>query len=173
MDQADRAPKSISLTLRRPPTIIATAVTVAILGSATAWWLIAHTKPIPAKYRQGLNFQLYYPQNLPKGYIVDKHSFQRKNKVLIFNISSPSGKNIAVAEQHIPQGLDLSQHPNPSGVSLPDQRNFTTAAGSAQISLWGDKLVSSLVTPNTWVILNVTGFKMDDGQMVTESFSRL
>lgn len=158
---------------RRTLAIGAAAMLLLTIPAAT--WLIINTKPIPGKYRQGLGYPLYYPSNLPKGYKVDRTSYVRNDKTLIFSIQAPNGKNIAVSEQHIPAGLDLSQHPatNPAGIALPDQRNFTTAAGSAQISFWGDKLVSSLVTDNTWIILNVSGFKLDDAQKVTQAFTKL
>lgn len=165
----------LSLIRRHPRRTLAIAVAaVIILATPAAIWLIINTKPIPGKYRQGLNYPLYYPSNLPKGYKVDRASFDRKGNVLIFNISSPSGKNIAVAEQHVPGDLDLSQHPHTaSGITLPDQRDFNTPAGAAEISFWGDKLVSSLVTDNTWVILNVSGFKMDDAQKITQAFAKI
>jgi hypothetical protein len=161
--------------IRRHPrrTLAVAVVTTIVFATPAAIWLIANTKPIPGKYRLGLNYPLYYPSNLPKGYSVDRNSFSRKGAVLIFKISTPSGKKVVVAEQHIPRGLDLSQHPNPGGFTLPDKRDFTTAAGTAEVSFWGDKLVSSLVTENTWVILNVTGFKMDDAQKVTQAFTKL
>jgi hypothetical protein len=157
------------------PRLIHAMIAAILIATPTAWWLIAHTKPIPGKYRQGLDYPLYYPSNLPKGYSVDRTSFQLQRKVLIFNIKAPSGKNIAVAEEHIPSGVDLSQHPqnNPAGVTLPDQRDFNTPAGAAEISFWGDKLVSSLVTENTWITLNVSGHTMDDAQKVTQAFTRL
>lgn len=167
--------KSESLRLPPAKALVPAAILLLLLAISAGTWLILNTKPIPGKYRQGLNYPLYYPSNLPKGYAVDRNSFQRKDKVLIFNITSPTGKNVAVAEQHIPPGIDLSQHPanNPAGITLPDQRDFNTAAGSAEISFWGDKLVSSLVTDNTWVILNVSGFRMDDAQKVTQAFTKL
>jgi hypothetical protein len=161
---------------RHPRRTLAIAITATIvLATPAATWLIINTKPIPGKFRQGLNYPLYYPTNLPKGYAVDRTSFQRQKDVLIFNIKSPNGKNIAVAEEHIPQGLDLSQHPEagPAGVALPDQRDFKTGAGSAEISFWGDKLVSSLVTDNTWITLNVSGFNMNEAQKITQSFTKL
>jgi hypothetical protein len=154
--------------------VLLAVATIGILAIPAAIWLIINTKPIPGKFRQGLSYPLYYPASLPKGYKVDRASFQRKDMVIIFNIIAPNGKNIAVAEQHIPPDVDLSQHPhNTTGITLPDQRDFATRAGNAEISFWGDKLVSSLVTDNTWIILNVSGFKMDDAQKITQAFTKL
>jgi hypothetical protein len=129
--------------------------------------------PIPRSARKEIDFPLYYPKTLPPGYSVDARSFTQKDKVVIFSIKPPHGKNIAVSEQHLPTGLDLSVHKNPAGIKLPDERNFTTGAGQAQVSLWGDKMVSSLVTEDTWIILNVTGITPTDVDAVTSSFKRL
>ncbi|HEY2003646.1 MAG TPA: hypothetical protein VGH44_00850 [Candidatus Saccharimonadia bacterium] len=153
--------------------VISSGALFVVLAIAAGTWLVVNTKPIPEKYRQGLNYPLYYPTNLPNGYVVDRSSFQRKTNVLVFNINTPSGRNIAVSEERIPLGVDLSQHPNSSGLALPDQREFTTTAGTAEISFWGNKLVSSLVTPDTWVVLNVSGFTMNDAEKVTQSFVKL
>lgn len=145
-----------------------------ILAFAAGSWLALNTKPIPAKYRQGLEFPLYYPKNLPAGYTVDRSSFRRDNKVLIFSVSAPNGKTIAISEERIPIGLDLSQHvPNPNGIKLPDQDTFTTSIGSAQTTLWGDKYVTSLVTQDTWIILNVTGFTNKQAEKVAQSFVQI
>lgn len=128
---------------------------------------------IPGKYSRGLNFPLYYPTNLPDGYAVDRASFKRQGNVLIFNITAPTGQNIAVSEEALPKNLNLTQSQPQAPVALPDQRNFTTAIGAAHINLWGDRFVSNVVTNKTWVVLNVTGFKIDDAQKVTQAFTEL
>jgi hypothetical protein len=145
-----------------------------VLAAGLGEWLVINTKPIPGKYRQGLNFPLYYPANLPQGYTVDHNTFERKGAVLIFVVDTPNGKHIAVSEEHVPVGLDLSQHPpDNSPIKLPDEDNFTTAVGTAQISLWGANLVCSLVTPNTWIILNISGFTNSQAELVAQSFKPL
>ena len=149
-------------------------VPLLVLAVSAGTWLVLNTKPIPGKYRQGLNFELYYPKNLPAGYTVNRSSFQRDDKVLIFSINAPNGRQIAVSEEQIPVGLDLSQHTaNPSAIKLPDQDTFTTSIGSAQTSFWGDKYVTSLVTQNTWIILNVTGFTNKESEKVAQSLIQI
>jgi|GEM_PF-1791285 len=147
------------------------ALLVVIGGLGAAFW--ASSTPIPQAARQGITFPLYYPKTLPQGYTVDAQSFTQKDKTVIFSIKGPGGKNIAVSQQHLPVGLDLSVHKNPAGIKLPDERNFTTGIGQAQMSLWGDKMVASLVTNETWLILNVTGIPPKDAEAVASSFRPL
>ena len=151
------------------------AVLVAFFAGGA--WAVQHYRNdsglIPGKYTHGLAFPLYYPTNLPSGYTIDRTSFKRQGNVLIFNIIAPLGPTIAVSEEAIPKNLNLTQNQNPSGIALPDQHNFSTAIGNAQVSLWGDKFVSSVVTQKTWLILNVTGYKIDDAQKITQAFTQL
>jgi hypothetical protein len=148
-------------------------VPLLLLAGGVGAWIVTQTKPIPARYRQGLNYPLYYPANLPNGYGVDPTSFRRVDQVLIFHITTPSDKPITVSEQHMPSDLDLSQHPSPAGIPTPDQDNFTTSAGTAQTSFWGSNFVTSLVTPNTWIIINVSGYTKEQAELIAQSFRPL
>ncbi len=147
--------------------------TFALIVVGAGLLINAYRQPIPAQLRHGLNFPLYYPTGLPTGYAVDSTSFRRQDNVIIFAIKTPRSGTIAVSEAHLPIDLDLSVHQNPSGIKLPDEKNFTTSIGQAQMSLWGDKMVSSLVTQETWIILNVTGVSPRDAEAVTSSFRPL
>ena len=144
-----------------------------LLVIAAGSWLVINTKPIPGKFRQGLNYPTYYPDSLPDDYAVDRLSFKREGNVLIFSIKAPRGRQMVVTEEHIPKGLDLSQHANPAGIPMPDEDNFTTTVGSAQTSFWGGKFVCSLVTQNTWIIINVSGFTKKEASLVAQSFRPL
>jgi hypothetical protein len=136
-------------------------------------WIRANAKPIPRKYRNGLTFPLYYPYHLPRGYSVDRSSFTRPQKaVLAFSINTPLKRNVAVTEERIPQGVTLTQS-SPSGIDLPFLHNFTTGIGPAQVSLWGQNMVCSIVTTQTWIILNVTGLTTATSLSVAESFAPL
>jgi hypothetical protein len=167
MEHLLRQPTSKSLAL-------AISAVLVVLGIGTGTWIGIHASlPIPKNARQGISFPLYYPRGLPQGYTVDRSSFNQKDKVVIFSIKTPRGRNIAVAEQHLPTGLDLSQHKNPAGIKLPDERSFSTGIGPAQMSLWGSKMVVSVVAPETWVILNVTNVPPEEAIAVASSFKPL
>jgi len=129
------------------------------------------TGPIPRNYSHGLDFQLYYPARLPSGYVVDPASFKREDSVLIFSIKAPRGRTIAISEQAIPT---RASHPTQSGPApIAGERSFQSNIGNVHISLWGDKYVSDVITDETWIILNVTGFTTDEATAVTQSFRKL
>jgi len=138
------------------------------------WFFVLRpTGPIPRQYRHGLDFQLYYPARLPAGYVVDPTSFKRDGDVLIFSITAPKGRNIAVSEQAIPS--NVATHPVKSNAPVPlaSEKSFQSPIGNVHISLWGDKFVSDTITDETWLILNVTGFTTNEATTITNSFKKL
>jgi len=151
--------------------VIAAALVAGLMIIFSAWFFVFRdTGPIPQQYRKGLDFTLYYPTKLPDGYEVDKGSFKREGKVLIFSINAPKGKNIAVSQQAAP--ADIPAHkPSPAPIDIPGEIIFTVAAGSAQVSLWGDKYVADVITNDSWIIMNLTGFTEDEAVSVTKALS--
>jgi hypothetical protein len=135
-------------------------------------WYFVSASPIPSRYRSGLNYSLYYPSQLPNDYTVDKTSFRRKDAVLIFSLTAPRGRTIAVSEERLPAGINLNSS-SQSGISLPTQRSFTTAIGPATLSLWGSNTVVSIQAGGTWILLNVTGINPETALSVGSSFKPL
>lgn len=147
-----------------------------MLAGATAGtlWYLANDKPIPRQYRSGLNFPLFYPQNLPHGYRVDRNSFQRQGKVLIFNLLAPGKRNMAVSEEVLPAGLDLTGNSNgPAGFTPAGQKNFTTAIGPAEYRLFGSHTIVSIVSQKTWIVINVTNIPQQTAIDVASSLQPL
>ena len=137
------------------------------------FFFIRSVGPIPRTYRRGLDFALYYPTRLPNSYTVDGQSFKRKGNVLIFSILAPNGKNIAVSEQALPPEAASSHQTKPLPVKIAGEGQLTTNIGSARVSLWSDKYVADIVTDETWIILNVSGFTEDQAFAVAQSFTEL
>lgn len=143
--------------------------------SGVIWFVPKLLSPFPLSEQIGINYPLFYPRHLPPGYAVDETSFQKRDKVVIFNLSTPIGRNIAVSEEAIPPGVNLSAPSNTSGaLNIPNSPRllFNTSAGPAYADLWGDKYVCSIVTPNTWIILNVSGFTSQQVQLIAQAFAR-
>jgi hypothetical protein len=146
-------------------------LTMVMLGAG--WFVfVRETGPIPRAYRRGLDFSLYYPVSLPAGYYVDKASFKREGDVLIYIIRRPGHKSAVVSQQALP--TDGPVHEVPKGhMTVAGERNFMTAAGNVQIGLWGDKYVADIITNDSWIILNVTGYTADEAAAVAKSFTQL
>lgn len=136
-----------------------------------AWFFLTRdTGPIPKQYRKGLDFSIYYPARLPDGYHVDEQSFKREDDSLIFSIKAPNNRNIAVSEQALP--LDAPSHKTPP-VELPSEKTFNAPAGSVHISFWSDKYVADIITPETWIIMNVSGFTAKEASAIARTFDKV
>ena len=138
-------------------------------GGWLGWKQVYDSGLIPRSVRRGINFQLYYPASLPSGYYVDRTSFTRQGNVVIFYIDSNAGKPIGVSEEALPNNLP-SQDSTKAPIPLPGVADFTTAIGSGHIGLSGGNYISDVITPQTWVLLNVSGYTEAQGIQVTQSF---
>lgn len=167
MINSNHMKRRVRLLLRNRLAVVGIAVALLVLIGGGR--LLLDVNPIPLRYRSGLSYGLYYPKQLPDGYQVKQGSFQRKGSVLIFTLSSPRGRAIAVSEEALPVGLNLSQS-NSSGMQLPTDRNFTTGIGQASLSLWGANTVVSIQAGGTWLILNVSGVDPQTAIAIGSSF---
>ncbi len=127
---------------------------------------------IPRKYRSGLQYALYYPTRLPPGYQVDQTSFKREGDVLIFSIKRAGRKSMVVSQQGLP--ADQPTHEISKGQGQVNgsggERNFQTAVGNVHIGLWGDKYVADIITGDSWIIINATGYTADEAAAVAKTF---
>lgn len=170
----------ISSSARRPrrlwPIWLGLGLLLLIGATGLAIKLLQESKnPFPAKIRQGLHFNLYYPQNLPNGYTIDRTSFTRKENSIIFVINTPIGKNIVASEQALPLGdaIELGPPDPPPGSPINLNKHIDVPAGKAVIGLWGANFVSSIVTDQTWIILNCNGLTTDQAAVVTRTFIKV
>jgi hypothetical protein len=161
--------KKSSLTLTFRP-VAALIVLLLIVVGIVGWREYKLSKsPIPHSASKNLKYDLYYPYNLPPGYTVDKASFVQKDGALIFSIRSANGKSIAVSEEAVPSTAPTRGNSN-SPVPIPGEKSFSSGIGQVHIGLWGANYVADIITPQTWIILNVSGFTVDQAQSVSQSF---
>lgn len=98
----------------------ASAGLIVIVATVLIGVSIAHNTKnssfFPDSVRSSVNFPLYYPSNLPKGYTYDKSGTFVSNKTLFFNIRA-GGRVINIAEQALPSrppDLEALKKLNPS-----------------------------------------------------------
>jgi hypothetical protein len=135
--------------------------------------VIRDTSPIPRSYQKNISFPLYYPHTLPTGYTVDKKSFEQPDTgVLTYSIIAPNGRRIAVSETATP--AHRPDHKKvPKLLQIPGEDVYDIPIGSVRISAWDKQYVSDILTDDTWIILNVTGFTFEEAKTVTNSFTEL
>ncbi len=171
MDEALAVVERRPLRRRKMWVWLVVIVVLATTISVSVWFFaIRSNGPIPRKYTRGLQFTLYYPTRLPDGYQVDRTSFANKDGSLIFNISSPGGRQIGVSEQALSSGMPTHQKTT-APINIPGQRDFDTPIGHAYLSFWGSNYVADITTEQTWIILNVSGLKADEATQLAQSFS--
>jgi hypothetical protein len=137
---------------RRIPKWLIVFVSFMIIAALAAGiiWLKRPADPIPASTRAAALFPLYYPARYPKGYSLDKASFQYVNQVVTFTLTSSSAK-IFISEQATPQGFDFD---NFNQQLLANPKGILTPYGKAVIGTAQDSKVTSLVIGKTWVLMS-------------------
>lgn len=97
---------------------------------------------------QDVDFPLYYPKQLPKGFSIDTNSVAaQETKVMSFSISSPDGGKLLVTEQPRPPIMEEVQK----------SVDFKTPHGDAYIANLNGRIAGFIRTQKTLIILSVVG----------------
>jgi hypothetical protein len=144
------------------------AVVLLTMAAVFGYLVFMESGSIPRTYRKGLDFSLYYPAQLPEGYYVDKRSFKREGAVLIFSIKRTGSKSVVVSQQALPTDQPVHKASN-SPTPLAGERDFKTAVGDVHIGLWGDKYVADIITDDSWIIMNMTGYTTDEAEAIVKA----
>jgi hypothetical protein len=124
---------------------------VALLGAATAVLLLKSVSdiPIPLTIRQRAPVTLYYPASLPKSYVIDQDSFDLKQSVVTYTISS-GDKKVFVSQQAKPSGFDFTKL---NDDQMQSSTKIATPNGEAVLGTLGENNAASLVTVDSWVLM--------------------
>lgn len=97
-------------------------------------------------------FAVYYPEQLPSPYELDKKSAVSSNGILFYKLSS-NGKEVTVSQQQMP-------NPRPDTKAIKDMnssfKDISTPSGEAIAGVSADKAVGILLTNTTLVTINGT-----------------
>ena len=158
---------------RKKIVIAATCVAIVLTTAMGLWWHSRYSNPIPQTNRNGLGFTLHYPSRLPNGYQVDRNSFQNPEPgVLTFSISAPDGRKAAISEAALP--LSLPEHKKVTSLmQIPGETVYDSPIGSVKISVWKTQYVSDIITKDSWIIINVTGFTFEEAKTISNSLEKL
>jgi hypothetical protein len=84
--------------------IVAAAVVVGLYA------LVGSTSAVPKKIQQAVPFSVYYPAQLPPGYVLDMTSFRLPDQgVVLFTVTYGKGKDIIFSEQQQPSRSDIDK----------------------------------------------------------------
>ena len=119
-------------------------------GAAYAYPKYSKTNPFPASIRDNTPVSLLYPEKLPAGYSIAPSSFQLASGVVIY--SAASGQNhLVFTIQKQPADFDFN---NFYKKQLLNTTTFDTSIGQAAIGTVNGRLVGSLKTGQTWLLVN-------------------
>lgn len=136
--------------------VTAFLILVFLGGLGVGGWLYLKGKgepsPIPAAVRQQVDFPLYYPSRLPDGYAVSQTPTVSES-VVVMAVKTPSGNNVFISQQAAPTGLDYQKFLNDE---LKRPREYSTPAGVAYIGGPVGRMLGSILTSKTWILLNAS-----------------
>lgn len=133
---------------------IARVIVLALIIGAgfLAWKHFTQSSPmIPKDIRQSVNYPLYYPNKLPKDYIVNVTSFDNTGQAITFTVRYLNKANILFAEQPIPTNLNLDNFQNKQ---IMNAKAIKTKLGTAYFGTYNNNTAISLVSGQTWIFIS-------------------
>lgn len=126
---------------------------IAVIGGLGTYFVARDSNPIPPKIQKSVQFPLYYPQQLPKGWQVDSNSFSQGSNVVLFRITDKNNtsKGVSVTIQPQQDTFDIDRFYKET---LTKSTQFTTSLGQAAIGegTLGTR-VGSIVTGESWILV--------------------
>jgi hypothetical protein len=101
----------------------------------------------------GINYPLYYPSKLPKGFKIELNSIiQPENSTaVVYDLSNDSGKKVNIILQRKPKDIDLPLLES----NLTDTRDVITKFGTVKVGLTDiGVIMGNVLTDETWIIIN-------------------
>lgn len=107
--------------------------------------------PIPASVQSAVSLPLYYPAKLPEGFGLDVNSYSVSGEIVSFHAVNKQNHKLIFNIQPRPPTFDFPAFYQ-KGLSGTEQ--FTTPVGQAAIGKAQTKLIGSLVTETSWIIIS-------------------
>jgi hypothetical protein len=141
-----------------------------IAGKLLIFPRYSQTNPFSPAIQSSLNIPLFYPQKMPKGYLVDHLSFRTTSNEVVFNANHASSR-LVFTQQKIPAGFDFNvfyaQH-------LTNTTVFSTPYGSVVVGKNDNRTLGSLISDKTWLLLTTNSQQpsVDDMSLVLKNLKR-
>jgi len=145
------------------------ALAIAAIGAFMIYRRGQQPDPLPQSVTRQVTFPLYYPTRLPAGFRLEPESASATNQVVTFAISAPEGKQVVISQQPTPSDFDFE---NFYLNSLFGAKEVITPLGKAVIGQINDDTFASIVTDETWIIINApAGLPADQMQRLIQAFA--
>lgn len=153
------------------PVIILLA-TLCLVGSITAYFATFKKESWPAteliKGMTSVDYPIYYPSTLPKGFSYEKDSFKPSDIATIYILNYDNGKKLFISNQAVPKEIVFKDFYDRL---LENKADVTSSQGKAVTGQIDNTPVGSLVTDKTWVIVRAPSGV--EGSVLTDIMSSL
>jgi len=163
---------------KRVVVISASVFLIVILGAVCFALLTGTSKPKTNKSSGVLgkstttqsSIPVYYPKNLPNGYVYNNDFSMIKTNVYYFTVTAPGNQVFYITQQPIPTNFDFKNFDGK--FQTPDQ--YTVNIGSVTAGTVGANKIGSIQTANnTWIIINAPNTNsLTALETITRSFSQ-
>lgn len=123
---------------------------IGILCTA-GYYYYAQAQVVPKNIQDQAEIPILYPTKLPEGYSIAKNSFSVTNGNIISYYAESQGSNrLLFTVQTRPSNFDFEQF---YAKSLTNRTKFSTPLGEAAAGTAGDRLLGSLATERSWILI--------------------
>ena len=153
--QADPAHRPEKKRKKRRLRLVLVMVILLAAAAGGGYWYKSNKldSPVPVTIRASVNFPILYPTKLPSGYHLDNNSYTSSGNVVLYSAVNSSGTRIAFTDQQRLANFNFNTFYT-QGLSNPT--SFDTSIGQAAIGTATDKLLGSLVTDQSWLLVSST-----------------
>jgi hypothetical protein len=133
--------------------IIILAGVIIVVGTALSGWLflLPRTPAAVVKAAHQVSFPVYYPGQLPSGYVLDESAVSSTSEAVVFSVKNTiTGNQLVVSEQAKPPQFDFDDFYR-SQMSKVD--HIATSVGDGATGSAGEWYMGSVVTNRSWIII--------------------
>jgi hypothetical protein len=146
-----------------------------LTGGVLVILMFTNKEPWPAAdllhAKSRIDYPLYYPTELPKGFSYKKNSIKISEIATIYTLTYEKDKKLFISNQPKPKEVIFKDFYDRL---LKNKADVTSNQGKAVTGIVADQSVGSLVTDKTWVILNAPNdIKGQDLTDIVSSLSKL
>lgn len=152
--------------------IIILLATLCLAGGITAYFVVFEKEPWPAheliEDKALMDYPIYYPSTLPKGFSYEKGSFKPSDVATIYILNYDEDKKLFISNQPTPKEVVFKDFYDRL---LKNKADVTSSEGKAVTGQIDNAPIGSLVTEKTWVIVRApSGI---EGAVLTDIISSL
>ena len=126
-------------------------IILTMFASGGYLWRMNHMGFVPTETASSLDFPVYSPTKIPKGFTLKPGSVSSTRLVLTYVLLSPSGAMVSISEQAKPSTFNFSDF---YFNQLTDPKEIITSIGKTTYGDSDHGLIVSTEADKTWIIMH-------------------